>query len=382
MTFIDLFSGAGGFRLGMEQAGHKCVGYCEIDKYARKAYEAYYDTEGEWTAHDVRAADPLLMPDFDCLTFGWPCQDNSVAGKRTGQREGTRSGLLFEATRILRVKKPRYFIAENVPGLFSVTNGRDFYKTIREFADTGYDVQWQVLNTRWFLPQNRERIFFVGHLGGTPRPQVFPIGEDDQLADGAISEGWEKQVVNCIDAGYWKGPDKHRERILIIHRHHGTDGGVRRYIDVSPTLRGHGTGGPDHVPMVIVTQDRAEMRIHQTEGEVPCLKSRMGTGGNNVPMVIDMKAVYPNSTRGEPVKTDGEIRTLDHNCNQAISLGGKLRRLTPLECFRLQGFPDEFHHKARASRISDTQLYKMAGNAVSVPVVRAIAKRLRKDPTP
>lgn len=126
---------------------------------------------------DLQAIDPADIPTPDILTFGWPCQDNSYSGKRAGQREGTRSGLLFEAVRILRSKKPKYFIAENVPGLFSVNDGYDFYEALRLFADAGYDVQWQVLDTRWFLPQNRKRIIFVGHLIGQRRPKIFPIGE-------------------------------------------------------------------------------------------------------------------------------------------------------------------------------------------------------------
>jgi DNA (cytosine-5)-methyltransferase 1 len=392
LSFIDLFAGMGGFRRGMELAGHRCVGSCEIDKYARKAYAAYFNTEGEWFCDDVCAVDPGTMPDFDCLTFGWPCQDNSIAGKRAGQKCGTRSGLLFEATGILRAKKPRYFIAENVPGLFSVNGGCDFYATIREFADSGYDVQWQVFNTIWFLPQNRERIIFVGHLRGTPRPEVFPFGEDDgkDIVPG--------EAANCIDANYYKGPDNHGQRTLILQNKQQS-GEVRVYHDKVPTMTKYwGTGG-NNVPMIIDHQGRYS-REHKLRANCPTLKAQHK---NNLPIVIDMKAMYPNSTRRGAVK-EGVVGALDQNCNQVVVQrsqsgtrvreeygalraeasttdmsvwdGVRLRRLTPLECFRLQGFSDDYYYKCREIGISDTQMYKMAGNAMNVLVAREVGRRL------
>ena len=174
----------------------KCVGGCEIDKHACKAYGVIFNERCEPT--DIRYVDAGRLPDFDVLVFGWPCQDNSIAGKRLGQRKGTRSGLLFEAARILRIKQPRYFIAENVPGLFSVNDGRDFYQTIRLFTDLGYDVEWQLLNSRWFLPQNRERIFFVGHLGRLRGRGIFPFTEQHWLSGEPRCE--EGPVSPCLRA--------------------------------------------------------------------------------------------------------------------------------------------------------------------------------------
>lgn len=357
MNFVDLFSGIGGFTLGLKQAGHNPVGWCEIDKYAQKSYRAIHQPKEEWFSNDIRAVDPHRMPDFEILTFGWPCQDNSIAGKRAGQKEGTRSGLLYEATRILRVKKPKYFIAENVPGLFSVTDGKDFYQTIQEFTNSGYDVQWQVLNTRWFLPQNRERVFFVGHLREIPRPQVFPIERAyreatqqngvKQLIGGSqgsrvydpsgisitlSSEGGglgaktglylinkregqiklRGDVANCIDANYYKGLDAHQARTGVLH--------------VSAAL----------------TPDRLEKRQN-----------------------------------GRRIKNSGEpMFTLTAQDVHGVFDGVQIRKLTPRECFRLQGFPDWAFDNARAAGISDSQLYKQAGNSVSVPVIYEIAKRL------
>ncbi len=297
MIFLDCFAGGGLGRIGMGKAGHRCVGYIEIDKYARQAYEAYFDTAGEYTCHDIRTADPRDMPDFDCFLFGWPCQDNSIAGLRAGQKEGTRSGLLYNATGILRAKRPRYFIAENVKGLYTNTRGVDFYATIQEFTDSGYDVQWQLLNSIWFLPQNRERFYFVGHLAGTPRPEVFPIGEGNEISAQQSQGQW----------------DSHGNKTLVIQRQGGyrnSQNGLSVYQDSTGTLRAHPNGGNDSIPIVI--QQR----------------------------------------------------------------GGRLRRLTPLECFRLQGAPDEYFHKAKEAGISDTQLYKIAGNGMSVPVVYEIARKL------
>ena len=367
MIFLDGFAGGGLGRLGMEMAGHKCAGYIEIDKYARQAYEAYFDTTGEYTGHDIRTADPRDMPDFDCFLFGWPCQDNSIAGLRSGQKEGTRSGLLYKATGILRAKRPRYFIAENVKGLYTNTRGVDFYKTIQEFTDSGYDVQWQLLNTIWFLPQNRERYYFVGNLRGTPRPKVFPIGENNETSAGCDKERY--QTTNCLGTRQYR-QDNRGGRTVVLHRRGGySKNSISQYEDTVPTLRAHGTGGND-----------------------------------SIPIIVDMKAIYPNSTRSNPIRK-GATATLDHNCNQAIIQrsqsgtrrsphcgtlrceasrssnftvedGDRLRRLTPLECFRLQGAPDDYWLKAKEAGISDTQLYKIAGNGMSVPVVYEIARRL------
>ncbi len=371
MTFLDCFAGGGLGRIGMEQAGHKCAGYIEIDKYARKAYEAYFDTTGEYTSHDIRTADPEDMPGFDCLLFGWPCQDNSIAGKRAGQGEGTRSGLLYEATGILRAKRPRYFIAENVKGLYTNTRGVDFYKTIQEFADSGYDVQFQLLNTIWFLPQNRERFYFVGHLGGTPRPEVFPIGDSDEKHDETAKERRKGQAVNYLSVRQGAN-DFHGARTLVIHKNSIAERDSVHCL----TGGGHSAGYHSDTDWLVVTQDRHELREHQGKG-VPCLKARMATGGNNVPMIIQRSQ---SGTRRSPVCGTLRCGTLrceaSRSSNFTVEDGDRLRRLTPLECFRLQGAPDDYYYKATEAGISDTQLYKIAGNGMSVPVVYEIARRL------
>lgn len=175
MKFIDFFAGIGGFRLGMEQAGHKCVGFCEIDKYARQTYKANFDTEGEWECHDIRTAEPDGLPYADCYCFGFPCQSFSVAGNRGGF-EDTRGTLFFEVMRLAKVRKPKYLFAENVAGLLSHDGGKTFGTILRALGELGYEWQYQVLNSKDFgVPQNRERVFIVGHLRRKCRPEVFPI---------------------------------------------------------------------------------------------------------------------------------------------------------------------------------------------------------------
>lgn len=136
MNFVDFFAGIGGIRLGLEQAGHKCVGFCEFDKYARTAYKAMYDTEGEWESRDVRTVRTYDIPDADLWCFGFPCQDISVAGKQKGLQEGERSGLFYEIMRLLAGRRqedrPRWLLVENVKNLLSIGNGFDFARLLLE----------------------------------------------------------------------------------------------------------------------------------------------------------------------------------------------------------------------------------------------------------
>ena len=196
MKFLDLFAGIGGFRLGMEQAGHECVGFVEWDKYARKSYEAMHDTEGEWTAHDITGVtddDIRLLggKGIDIICGGFPCQAFSVAGKRGGFAD-TRGTLFFEIARIAEQIKPRILLLENVKGLLSHDKGRTFGTILNTLDEIGYDAEWQVLNSKDFgVPQNRERVFIVGHLRGSGRREVFPLG-------GIHDEILNQQKINIL----------------------------------------------------------------------------------------------------------------------------------------------------------------------------------------
>lgn len=209
MRFIDFFAGIGGFRLGMEMAGHKCVGHCEIDKYADASYRMMHTvterqredilelpfkqrieevrkeiyTNGEWYADDITRVRADDLPEAEVYCFGFPCQSFSIAGKRGGF-EDTRGTLFFEVMRLAEVRRPSYLFAENVRGLLNHDGGATFETIIRTMVELGYGVEWQVCNSKHFgVPQNRERVFIVGHLGGLSGREIFPLGTHDPETD-------------------------------------------------------------------------------------------------------------------------------------------------------------------------------------------------------
>lgn len=222
MRFIDFFSGIGGFRLGLEKFGHACVGHCEIDKYADASYRSMHTiTEeqrnylatlskservaeirkdeylnGEWYADDIRNVRAGDLPEAECYCFGFPCQAFSIAGHRRGF-EDTRGTLFFEVMRLAKERHPKILFAENVRGLLNHSGGGTFQTIICSMAELGYSVEWQVLNSRDFgVPQNRERVFIIGHLGERSRPKVFPIATDYPKADELQGHG---SIANCLD---------------------------------------------------------------------------------------------------------------------------------------------------------------------------------------
>ncbi|HCD08216.1 MAG TPA: DNA (cytosine-5-)-methyltransferase [Lactobacillus sp.] len=200
MKFLDLFSGIGGFRLGLEQAGHTCVGSVEIDKFARKSYKAIFDTEGEFKANDIRTVRASELPKADIWTFGFPCQDISVAGKQLGFR-GSRSSLFFAVTRLIRdleeKDRPSILLIENVKNLLSINKGFDFAKLLIELDEIGYDAEWDVIDSSEVVPQHRERTFIIGHFRGRRTRQVFPI----RLSNTEINKK-QSEEVNTITTRY------------------------------------------------------------------------------------------------------------------------------------------------------------------------------------
>lgn len=325
MRFLDLFAGIGGFRMGMEQAGHECVGYVEVDKFARKSYEVIYDTEGEWTAHDITEVTNEewreLRGTVDVITGGFPCQAFSIAGKRGGFSD-TRGTLFFEIARATEQIKPRILLLENVKGLLSHDKGKTFATILSTLDELGYDAEWQIINSKNYgVPQNRERVFIIGHLRGTGGREIFPL------------EGTNGENIQSTGT---------EENVLII-------------------------------------QDRrqsSETRIYKNQS--PTITSTWGMGGGNVPYV---KAVLTpdrinKRQNGRRFKDYGEPSfTLTSQDIHGIYDGYHIRKLTPKETWRLQGFPDEAFDKA-AEVNSDSQLYKQAGNSVTVNVIYEIAKRL------
>ncbi|EAG9544006.1 DNA cytosine methyltransferase [Listeria monocytogenes] len=380
MNFLDLFAGIGGFRLGMERAGHKCVGYVEIDKYARKSYEAIHGAEGEWTAHDItKVTDDEwreLRGTIDVICGGFPCQSFSIAGKRRGF-EDIRGTLFFDIARATKQIKPRILFLENVKGLLSHNKGQTFATILRTLHELGYDAEWQVCNSKNYgVPQNRERVFIVGHLRGTCGRKIFPFGGNDAKINskqpGQIIVGTTKNadakgsnyrhdtfssdgIIGCLTATDYKQP----KQIVVLagklpgsheqnSRVYGTEG-------VSPTLTTMQDGGQE--PKIKVKEATKKGFADAFPGDSinishPDSETRRGRVGKqlaNTLLTGEEQAVVENDFR--------------------------IRKLTPRECWRLQGFPDWAFDRA-AEINSNSQLYKQAGNSVTVNVIEAIAKKL------
>jgi len=367
MRFLDLFAGIGGFRLALEQAGHKCIGFCEIDKFARQTYKANFDTEGEVEWHDITTVtdeDVRQLGSIDIITGGFPCQAFSVAGKRGGF-EDTRGTLFFEIARIARILKPRYLLLENVKGLLNHSGGATFATILNTLGELGYWVEWQILNSKDFgVPQNRERVFIVGHFGGEPGRKVFPI---TRTSGQAI-----KQVRNIVDT---VGGDGLEPKIMQL---------VGDRDKPSLSIKDHAFTIPanpmsDRGQMVVqpvLTPDREEKRQNGRRFKEPGEPMFTLTAQDRHGVLVKPSHIPGPDDINNTVRAGGRgLLTAKHN-HDIIHDGVRIRRLTPLECFRLQGFPDEFFHRAKAAGVSDSQLYKQAGNAVTVNVVYEIAKRL------
>ena len=343
MNFLDLFAGIGGFRLGMERAGHKCVGYCEIDKYARASYQAIHDTEGEIDYKDITEVTNeefrKLRGKVDVICGGFPCQAFSIAGKQLGF-EDTRGTLFYEIARAAEQIKPRYLFLENVRNLLSHDKGKTFARMLKILDELGYDAEWQVLNSKNFgVPQNRERVFIVGHLRGECTYRVFPIrGKDEKFnTDGEIN-----QVGNIGKSDNFGG----NPQVTRVYDING----------ISPTLNTMQGGGRE--PKILVREATKQGYAVADVGDSinfshPNSKPRRGRVGKNI------------------------ANTLLTSDEQGVVLSDyKIRKLTPRECWRLQGFPDWAFDKAQEVN-SNSQLYKQAGNSVTVNVIEEIAKRLK-----
>lgn len=365
MKFLDTFSGIGGFRIGMEAAGHECIGYVEIDKFARKSYEAIHDTEGEWTAHDItRVTDESIreLKGVDVICGGFPCQAFSVAGKRGGFSD-TRGTLFFEIARFANILRPRYLFLENVTGLLSHDNGNTFETILGALDEIGYDAEWSCINSKRFVPQNRERVFIIGHLRGSSTRKVFPIGG--------------KSENSCVEVGIIEGISGHD----ILKRCYSFDG-------ISPTLNTC-SGGDQFAkflvgPSPVLTPEREEIRQMGRRIKDPGEPMFTLTSQDRHGVMID--CINPRKQDGSQTyqqdrvyETDGHMIALSSQLAGRFNIvepnNYKIRRLTPRECFRLQGFPDWVFNRA-AKVNSDSQLYRQAGNSVTVPVIYEIAKRL------
>lgn len=324
MKFIDLFSGIGGFRMGMEMAGHECIGHCEIDKFANKSYiEIHNLKEGEWFAENIKEVRSEDIPAADVWCFGFPCQDISVAGKKRGLN-GERSGLFYTVIDLIKGQekknKPSILFIENVKNLLSVNGGWDFANILAEMDEAGYDAEWQIINSSWYLPQHRERVFIIGHFRGRCTKKIFPIGRKS------------KSAIKLLIAG---------SQSSRLYDSYGLSACIA-------------TSGSSH-------------GLYLVEGDI-----------NDVQACLTPDRIIKRQN-GRRFKEPGEpMFTITSQDIHGIKKDKSIRRLTPLECFRLQGFPDWAFEKAAAVN-SETQLYKQAGNSVSVPVIYEIAKTFEVD---
>lgn len=405
----------------MELAEHKCVGFCEFDKFATASYismhlltqkqreslekvplkkrqkeilkEEYRN--GEWYANDIRRVYARDIPRADCWCFGFPCQDISVAGKQIGF-QGNRSSLFFRVMYLIgqleEENKPTYLFIENVKNLLNVNGGWDFARLLAEMDREGYDAEWQVLNSKDFgVPQNRERCFIIGHLRGRSTAKVFPIeGTDGENSVQIVGhkDGYRRNTQvfapEALDTGQGGERGHHVTLPCFIDLcYEGSQMTEQarclkaRYYKGMANHAGQDSG----IAIPVLTPDRAEKRQNgrrfKDDGE-PMFTL---TGQDRHGIAIEVK--------------EATAKTLDTSCNQGIFVQVSdelivyavwyeklqcyiaIRKLTPKECFRLQGWADDYFEKA-AFVNSDSQLYKQAGNGVTVNVIFDIAKKLKE----
>ena len=311
-----------------EKAGIKCVGWCEFDKFAQKSYRAMYDTERLWFSDDVRKARGWELPKADIWTFGFPCQDVSVAGRQKGIKRGTRSGLFYEIMRLLdecEDSKPKWLVCENVKNLLSIDKGQGMFAVLSEMDKRGYDAEWKVYNSKDYgVPQNRERVYIVGCLRGKRDGEVLPIARKNKAT--------LKQIIGGSQG----------ERVYDVR-------------GISCTLSANGGGMGAKTGLYI-------MPIPQKNNTKIKIVGKFPDGGQR-------SVVY--SVNGNV----GCLLATEYKGDKKNFVKNGIRRLTPRECWRLQGFTDELFDKARAVN-SDAQLYKQAGNAVTVNVAYEIGKHI------
>ena len=406
---LDLFSGIGGFHLGFERAGFEVTSYfSEIDKHAVAVYQHQFkDATYVGSVTDVRGAD---LPNIDLITFGSPCQDFSLAGKRKGM-DGERSSLILEAIRLITECRPRAFVWENVKGTFSSNDGEDFAAILQAFANIGgYRLEWQLLNTSWFLPQNRERIYLVGYstTPGGDWGGVFPIKEEPREDNGIP----RKQGNTCTLTTRY-GADgngsyitKRKQYAQEIGDYRSDEGWRPRKDGNCPTLaaraREDGSGQPllkqmEPIKIKVANkkgyqeaEDGDAIRLYQPNSETQ--RGRVGKGvAHTLETTGQQGVVQPTTCRGGLQKNAAHFEEKSPALTSAMGMGGghtpivdqpnyRIRRLTPIECERLQGFPDNHTeygvYDGEVKKMSNTQRYKQCGNAVTVDVVKAVAEQL------
>lgn len=492
MTFIDLFAGVGGFRRGMELAGHKCMGFCEWDKFATASYTSMHlitDEQrqklagmslkerqkeilkdeyrnGEWYSPDIRQVGAGNVPRVDCWCFGAPCQDFSIAGKRAGL-DGDRSSLVREVFRVLGELKekdrPEWLIYENVKGMLSSNRGGDFLSIILAMEELGYDIEWQVFNSKYHgVPQNRERVYTFGHLRARGERKVFPLrgaAEEDSADIKQIGRSSRKSRENasdnriyscegisgCLNGFNGGNHEPHTAIPMALAGHTISEKEISPCLNANDSRKVFGCGQPhaavgqmfgidkniqgtelECANALTAREDRGVSNYKQTgtavavtvgfvnpekDGSCRTLKAQMAKnplanfirtdslGATAVSVAIPVLTPDRAEKRqnGRRFKDNGEdMFTLTAQDKHGVALKCigdgfipviwyekykcyiAIRKLTPKECWRLQGWTDDYFEKAQFVN-SDSQLYKQAGNGVTVNVVEDIARALCEE---
>lgn len=428
MNYLSLFTGIGGFDHGLMLAGHTCAGYVEWDKYAHESFQLLHDPEGRlWNAYDIRSVTDESIRGLGgstrggirMLVGGFPCQSFSIAGKREGFADATRGTLFFEIVRFASILRPQYLFLENVTGLLNHDKGQTFETVLGALDELGYVGEWQVHNSSAYVPQNRERIFIVASLRESGARKVFPFGIENgnsikivgQLAEGfrqtnevldpngictslrtfqggnlepkvLVTKQYDqlyiREVVTCLDANYAKGLDNHQARTGVME------------------------------PIAVPTPDREEKRQNGRRFKEPGEPMFTLTAQDKHGVAIIQEGRGFNEGGLHEICPTITKNSWEHN-NHLIQ-NYRIRKLTPLECFRLQSYPDWWYVELKLFRnpklielvdmnrnditaqvlaiiqehgikegMSDSQLYKMAGNGVTSAVAADIASRLECD---
>ncbi len=419
----------GGFTHGMELAGHECIGHCEFDKYAEASYRSMHTItdkqreylltlplrqrqkeilkdeylNGEWYANDVRRVIADDIPQAECWCFGFPCQDISIAGHQHGFK-GNRSSLFFRITNLIEQLKeedrPNTLFVENVKNLLSVNRGLDFARLLVELDKIGYDAEWEVINSKHHgVPQNRERVFIVGRARGTrtSRREVFPLEESG-------GENCIKQIGKIETSNGRNNPNQYR-----VYDPNGIGpclgtcggGGLEPHI-IEPFGIDKSCNSPRKIDIAncIIAREDSGVSNHKAEGTaiaIPVLTpDRINKRQNGRRFKENEEPAFTLTAQdrhGVAISVQPTTQTLDTSCNQGVVVelyDGcsvwatwsekyncylAIRKLTPRECFRLQGWEDKYFERAEQLN-SNNQLYKQAGNGVTVNVIKHIAERI------
>ena len=402
MKFIDMFSGIGGFRTAMENNGHECIAYSEIDKYAKQSYQAMYDTENEIDLGDITNISQEYLSRFkeenDIVVGGSPCQSFSLAGDRKGF-EDTRGTLFFEYAKVVKETQPKYFLFENVKGMLSHDKGNTIRVVLETFNELGYCIDFNVFNSKYYgVPQNRERIYILGKrkdLVEQPKYHDKTKGKKkfDEIHNWAVDNinyvellpPLQTEVTTRlidvledeVDEKYYLSEEKTKKLTLDFsltsQDKHGV--AIREATKQGYALAEQGDSVNVSYPTSKTRRGRVGKQVAQTlqAGEV-----------NQGVIINPLKDKTYRSWRYEQnvFNSDGITRSLKASLGGTPEIiseenrGLKIRKLTPLECWRLQGFTDEQFYKAKDSGVSNSQLYKQSGNAITISVADAIIKKI------